>query len=169
MVVFADRVPLPPIVSDHRQATAETRELEGLVVPVFVVQFEVDQPSRAASNARRRNEMDDEKALLLLASIDRRLALLTGSYERDLRQALVEGILRTPARTAMFDGIDERRGSPELAKLANVSERSAQLFIKDLMDIGIVRPSPTGGRGLIVQRDEDAILQWYLRRSPANT
>jgi hypothetical protein len=54
MVVFGDREPLPSIVRNHRQAIAEERHLEGLVVPVVVVPFEVDQPSKAAGQARRR-------------------------------------------------------------------------------------------------------------------
>ncbi len=54
MVVFGDRVPLPSIVSDHHQSIGEERVLEGLTVPVIVVPFEVDQPSKAAANARRR-------------------------------------------------------------------------------------------------------------------
>jgi hypothetical protein len=54
MVVFGDRVPLPPIVSDHHQAIAEERAIEGLTVPVIFVPFEVDQPSKAAAQARRR-------------------------------------------------------------------------------------------------------------------
>jgi hypothetical protein len=54
MVVFGDREPLPPIVSDHRQVVAEERTLEGLVVPVILIPFEVDAPSRAAANTRRR-------------------------------------------------------------------------------------------------------------------
>lgn len=54
MVVFGDRVPLPSIVGDYRTATAEQRTLEGVVVPVIVVPFEVDQPSKAAGNERRR-------------------------------------------------------------------------------------------------------------------
>jgi hypothetical protein len=54
MVVFGDRVPLPPIVPDHRTAIAEERALAHLVVPVMVVPFEVDQPSKAAANERRR-------------------------------------------------------------------------------------------------------------------
>jgi hypothetical protein len=55
MVVFCDRDPLPPIVEDHRQAIAEERPLEGLVVPVIAVPFEVDQASKAAYEARRRS------------------------------------------------------------------------------------------------------------------
>jgi hypothetical protein len=54
MVVFGDRVPLPSIISDPRQASAPDEHLEGLTVPVVVVPFEVDAPSKAAENERRR-------------------------------------------------------------------------------------------------------------------
>lgn len=54
MVVFCDRDPLPPIVADHRQEIAEQPEIEGLVVPVIVVPFEVVAPSKAGREARRR-------------------------------------------------------------------------------------------------------------------
>jgi hypothetical protein len=55
MVVFGDRVPLPAIISDHRQERAPDEEIEGLTVPVIVVPFEVDAPSKAAGEERRRN------------------------------------------------------------------------------------------------------------------
>lgn len=54
VVVFGDRVPLPSIVPDHLTALAEERTLGGIAVPVVVVPFEVDQPSKAGANARRR-------------------------------------------------------------------------------------------------------------------
>jgi hypothetical protein len=54
LVIFGDREPLPSIVADHHQAIAEERVLEGLRVPVIVVPFEVDQPSKAAARARGR-------------------------------------------------------------------------------------------------------------------
>ena len=54
LVVFGDREPLPTILADHRQAVAEERDLEGLAVPVVVVPFEVDAPSKAGLNSRRR-------------------------------------------------------------------------------------------------------------------
>ena len=73
--------------------------------------------------------MEQADLLSVLRSIDRRLALLTGLQERDVRRALVEGILTTPNRVAMWDGIDGSTGSPELAKLANVSERLVQMFV----------------------------------------
>jgi hypothetical protein len=55
MVVFGARAPLPSIIPDHTTAVAEERTLAGVVVPVIVVPFEVDQPSRAGVNARRRS------------------------------------------------------------------------------------------------------------------
>lgn len=107
---------------------------------------------------------DDERVLRLLASIDRRLALLTAGQERDLRRAL-HAELRTEARIRMFNLIDGNRMSPELAKAANVSERAAQLFVKELLDAGLVRDTGKGGgRTVVVERDDDAIVQWYLDR-----
>lgn len=110
---------------------------------------------------------NDEKLLRLLASIDRRLALLIAPQDRELRQSLKTDLLRTPARIAMFEGIDGRRGSRELAQLGSVSDRAVRFFIKELLDMGLVRPSATesGGRGIIVERDEDALVQWYLERA----
>lgn len=107
--------------------------------------------------------MDDETALRLLASIDRRVALLTASQERALQDSLRTSLLRTPARVAMFEGINGRRGSPELARMAAVSKRAAQLFIKELLELGLVKSTigGTGSKGLIVERDEDAVIQWY--------
>jgi hypothetical protein len=107
---------------------------------------------------------DDERVLRLLASIDRRLALLVAEQERDLRNAL-NAELRTEARIRMFNLIDGNRMSPELAKAANVSERAAQLFVKELLDAGLVRDTGKGGRRtVVVERDDDAIVQWYLDR-----
>lgn len=54
MVVFGDREPTPSLVIDPRQARAADEQLEGLTVPVIVVLFEVDPPSKAAANERRR-------------------------------------------------------------------------------------------------------------------
>ena len=51
----------------------------------------------------------------------------------------------------------------ELAKLARVSERAAQQLVKDLLDLGLVRVvRATTGRGFLVAKDEDAIVQWHL-------
>lgn len=110
--------------------------------------------------------MTDAETLRVLRSIDRRLALLSGAEDRRLRARLVGDLLRTPARTAMFDAIDGQRGSPDLAKAARVTDRAAQLFVKELLDLGLVQVVPgTTGRGVIVARDDDAIVGWYLQRA----
>jgi predicted transcriptional regulator len=104
--------------------------------------------------------------LAVLRSIDRRLALLTGPQERDLRRALVGDLLKTPARVKMFDGINGQRGTADLVKLAGVSERAVQQFVKELTELGLVRPVAGGERrGVVVERDEDAIVQWYLQKT----
>lgn len=110
---------------------------------------------------------NDDAAVRLLASIDRRLALLTASQDRDLRQTLKTELLRAPARIAMFEGIDGKRGSGELAKLGNVTDRAAQLFVKELQGLGLVRVVSGGGQGktLIVERDEAGIIDWYLQQN----
>lgn len=54
MVVFGDRDPLPAVAKDHREPIAETRELEGLTVPVLVVPFEVTSPSTVGREQRRK-------------------------------------------------------------------------------------------------------------------
>lgn len=55
MIVFGDRIPLPSIIDDPDQVTAAEEHLEGLTVPVVVVPFEVDAPSKVAANQRRRD------------------------------------------------------------------------------------------------------------------
>jgi hypothetical protein len=109
---------------------------------------------------------DDEETLKVLRSIDRRLALMTGREEREVRRALIADVLTTPARLSMWDGIDGKTGSPDLAKAAKVSERAAQLFVKDLLDLGLVRPVATA-RGTVVEKEENAIVQWYLKQAAA--
>lgn len=113
------------------------------------------------------NVASDDELVKLLTSIDRRLALLTASQDRDLRQALRNELLRTPARITMFEGLDGVRGSGELAKLGKVGDRAAQLFVKELQDLGLVHVVSGGGQGktLIVERDESAIIDWYLQRN----
>lgn len=54
MVVFGDREPLPSIIDDPSQERAADERLDELTVPVIVVPFEVDAPSKAASERRRR-------------------------------------------------------------------------------------------------------------------
>ena len=108
--------------------------------------------------------MDNGDLLSVLRSIDRRLALMSGQEERDLRKALVAAILTTPAREAMWDAIDGKTGSTELAKGAKVSERSAQMFVNDLLEAGLVQ-KVASAKGTVVEKDEDAVVQWYLRRA----
>lgn len=108
--------------------------------------------------------MDDE-SVRLLRSIDRRLALLTVREEREVQLRLNEEVLRTDARTAMFHAMDGRRGSPEIARAVNASERAVQMFVKELMDLGLVKPVSRSGRGNVVEKDETGIAEWQLRRA----
>jgi hypothetical protein len=106
---------------------------------------------------------DDDELLAVLRSIDRRLALLTGPQQREVRQRLTSELLRTPARLAMFDAIDGNKGSPDLGRLVGASERAAQQLVKELLDLGLVHVvRSTTGRGFVVAKDEDAIVRWYL-------
>lgn len=54
MVMFADRYPPPSIAIDHERAIADEPVLSGLKVPVVVVPFEVDSPSKARATGKRR-------------------------------------------------------------------------------------------------------------------
>jgi hypothetical protein len=109
---------------------------------------------------------NDDALVALLTSIDRRLALLSAREEGELRRALATDILKTESRIAMFDGIDGVRGSGELGKLGGVGERSAQLFVKELLELGLVREVPNSvGRTVIVEKDDGAIVRWYLART----
>ncbi len=54
IVVFADRDPLPSLITDHEQAIADRPVLSGLEVPIIVVPFEVDYPSKAREAAKKR-------------------------------------------------------------------------------------------------------------------
>jgi hypothetical protein len=107
----------------------------------------------------------DDEVLRLLTSIDRRLALLTATQERDLRVALETDVLRTRPRTAMFDAIDGVRTGADLAKLGGASERAGQLFVNELLGLGLVRQVETGRRGVVVERNDAGILAWYLGRN----
>lgn len=55
MVVFAEAHPLPPIIAHPTRAVAGHHKLHGIDVPVVVIPFELDAPSRAAREQRRRN------------------------------------------------------------------------------------------------------------------
>lgn len=101
----------------------------------------------------------------LLRSIDRRLSLLTAPQERGLREWLVEEVLRTEARTLMYDAVDGRRGSPEIARAAGVTERAAQMFVKDMLEVGLLRVvDGASGRGILVEKDYQALVDLYLQR-----
>lgn len=107
----------------------------------------------------------DEK---LLMSIDRRLALLTASHEADLRKSLASELLRTESRIAMWDGINGVRGSAEIGKAAGVGERTAQLFVKELLELGLVREVSGGvGKSTIVAKEPMGDVEWYLGRGLA--
>lgn len=107
--------------------------------------------------------MDDDNVLAVLRSIDRRLALLTGPQDRALRTTLVEGVLNTEPRLKMFDAIDGQRGNTELAAIGGVTARAALNFVNQLGELGLVRSVGTG-REVVVERDDDGMVQWYLRR-----
>jgi hypothetical protein len=107
----------------------------------------------------------DDEEIRLLRSIDRRLALLTVREEREVQLRLNEEILRTEARKAMFNAIDGRRGSPEIARAVGASERAVQMFVKELADAGLVKPVGRTGRGNVVEKDEIGIAEWQLRRA----
>jgi hypothetical protein len=80
----------------------------------------------------------EARSLQLLASIDRHLAVLAGAEEAKLRDAIV-GFLKTESRVKMFDALDGRRRSPDLARLAGIIERSAQRFVQELIELRWVR------------------------------
>ena len=112
--------------------------------------------------------MDDDKVVALLRSIDRRLALLTGPQDRALRAALVEDVLNTEPRQKMFDAIDGVKGNPDLATIGGVTARAAQNFVNQLIDLRMVR-NVGAGREIVVERDDDGIVQWYLKRDATKT
>lgn len=65
----------------------------------------------------------------------------------------------------MWDAIDGHRGSLEIARAAQGSERAAQMFVKELLDAGLAQAvEGAASRGLVVEKNDDAIVRWYLRR-----
>lgn len=108
---------------------------------------------------------DNDDLTRVLRSIDRRLALLTAHQERGMRGEVEQELLRSEGRTKMFDAIDGRRTSEEIASVAGVSKRAAQLFVKELLDGGLARDTGTGARGsVIVELDDEALVQWFVAR-----
>lgn len=107
----------------------------------------------------------DDLGLRILASIDRRLALLTATHERDLRRAFSSEMLRTESRTKMWAAINGERATPEIAKEAGSNLRVTQIFVKEMLEAGFVKDTETGvGRAVIVDRDDEAIIRWYATR-----
>jgi predicted HTH transcriptional regulator len=112
--------------------------------------------------------MDDEAILTLLQSIDRRLALLTLTQQKDIQQRLNKEVLRTDARLAIYQAINGNRTSPDIAKMTGASERAVQMVVKELLDAGLVRQTGKAGRGPLVERDESGVIKWYLDRLSAD-
>ena len=54
MVIFGNREPLPSIIADPSRVCAPDEMISGLVVPVIVVPFEVEAPSKVGAAERRR-------------------------------------------------------------------------------------------------------------------
>jgi hypothetical protein len=108
---------------------------------------------------------EDDAVRLLLTSIDRRLALLTATHERDLRKVLEDEVLKTATRIAIWDKIDGRRAAPDIVKETGGNLRVTQKFVKEMLDAGFVRDTKTGaGTAVIAEHDDDAILRWYVSR-----
>ncbi len=108
--------------------------------------------------------MADESLIGLLRSIDRRLALLTGPQERAVRAALMEGVLNTEPRQRMFDALVSPKGTSDLAIVGGVTQRAALNFVNQLLELRLVCSVGTG-RDVVVARDEDGIIQWYLQQA----
>jgi hypothetical protein len=108
--------------------------------------------------------VDDEGVIDLLRSIDRRLALMTAREAREVRAALEADVLNSEPRQKIFDALDGRLGNPELAKIGGVTARATQNFVNQLLELGLVR-SVSDGREMLVVRDDDGILGWYLGRN----
>jgi hypothetical protein len=111
---------------------------------------------------------EDDDVVRLLTSIDRRLALLTATQERDLRRAFEEEILKTPQRVALWALVDGRRAAPDIVKETGGNLRVTQRFVKEMLDAGFLKDTKTGtGPAVIAEHDEDAILRWFVTREVA--
>lgn len=112
---------------------------------------------------------EDDGVVRLLTSIDRRLALLTATQERDLRQAFEKEILKTPQRVTLWAMVDGRRAAPDIVKETGGSLRVTQKFVKEMLDAGFLKDTKTGtGTSVVAEHDEDAILRWFVRRDASN-
>ena len=112
---------------------------------------------------------DDEEVVRLLTSIDRRLALLTATQERDLRRAFEEEILKTPQRIALWEKVDGRRGAPDIVKETGGSLRVTQIFVKDMLEAGFLKDTKTGtGKAVIAEHDDEGVLRWFVNRNTSS-
>ena len=109
-------------------------------------------------------EPDDHAELLrLLRSIDSRLALIAAPQETELHGRLTSEVLRAGGRQAMWDAIDGVRTSNDLAMAAKVSDRFAQMFVNELLALGLVRRVERAStKGTVVEKDRIGLVQWYL-------
>jgi hypothetical protein len=106
--------------------------------------------------------VDTDEVLKVLRSIDRRLALLVGPQERAMRDALKADVLNTEPRERMFYAIDGIKGTSDLAEVGGITARGALNFANQLVEMGLVRSIGTG-RELVLARDDDGVVEWYLR------
>ncbi|MDP9066783.1 MAG: hypothetical protein M3N53_00350 [Actinomycetota bacterium] len=111
---------------------------------------------------------EDEDVVRLLTSIDRRLALLTATQERDLRRAFEEEILKTPQRVALWGLVDGQRAAPDIVKETGGNLRVTQKFVKEMLDAGFLKDTKTGtGTAVIAEHDQGAVLRWFVTRGDA--
>lgn len=113
---------------------------------------------------------DHAEVLRLLRSIDSRLALIAAPQEVELGNRLTSEVLRAGGRQAMWDAIDGVRNSNDLAKAAKVSERFAQMFVNELLALGLVqRVERESRKGTVVEKDRIGLVQWYLANVSGET
>lgn len=109
---------------------------------------------------------EDEDVVLLLTSIDRRMALLTATQERDMRRAFEDEVLKTPQRVALWAQINGRKAAPDIVKETGGNLRVTQRFVKEMLDAGFLKDTKTGaGSAVVAEHDEDAILHWFVARA----
>jgi hypothetical protein len=109
--------------------------------------------------------MSDEELLSVLRSIDRRLAILSASKEQEIAKVFRAEVLRTENRASMWHAIDGRTTTAGIANAAGVSDRLAQMFVKELREFGFVHEDPNGSG---TAQDFDAVLAWFLERGEPN-
>lgn len=95
---------------------------------------------------------DNDEVLRLLQSADHRLALLALDQEMSLRTYTLGTPLTSQERARTFNAIDGVRGSSERAAVVGVTERAAEVFVKELLELGLCGKSaarPVGGPSLL--------------------